>query len=102
MDKKIINPSVIKINYSLVIPCYNESGNLVSLVDRCNYLLNEKEDIEVVIVDNGSTDDTSVVLKDLLKNFQKERLRSVRVENNKGYGNGILVGLDECKGSILG
>ena len=102
MDKNSINSSTIEIVYSLVIPCYNESENLVNLVDRCKYLLNEKEDIEVVIVDNGSTDDTSVVLKDLLKNYQKERLRSVRVKQNKGYGYGILVGLDECIGSTLG
>ena len=80
MDKNSINSSTIEIVYSLVIPCYNESENLVNLVDRCKYLLNEKEDIEVVIVDNGSTDDSSEMLKDLLKNCQKERLHSVRVK----------------------
>jgi glycosyltransferase involved in cell wall biosynthesis len=101
MGKNSINSSTITINYSLVIPCYNESENLFSLIDRCKYLLNEKDDIEVVIVDNGSTDDTSELLIDLLKNFQKERLRSVRVKKNKGYGYGILVGLDECIGSTL-
>ena len=102
MDKNSINSSTIEIVYSLVIPCYNESENLVNLVNRCKYLLNEKEDIEVVIVDNGSTDDSSEMLKDLLKNCQKERLHSVRVKKNQGYGHGILVGLDECIGNILG
>jgi glycosyltransferase involved in cell wall biosynthesis len=102
MKKNRINSSSKDIIYSLVIPCYNESKNLVNLVDRCKYLLDEKEDIEVVLVDNGSTDKSTEMLKDLLKNFEKERFRSVRVETNQGYGYGILVGLNECVGNILG
>jgi glycosyltransferase involved in cell wall biosynthesis len=95
----IIKPKIV---YSLVIPCYNESENLVNLVDRCKYLLNEKEDIEVVIVDNGSTDNSSEVLAEILLNYRDERLRSVRVKKNQGYGYGILVGLEESVGDILG
>jgi glycosyltransferase involved in cell wall biosynthesis len=102
MDKNRIISSPKEIVYSLVIPCYNESENLENLVDRCKYLLNEKEDVEVVIVDNGSTDNSSEMLKDLLKNFKKERLRSIRIEKNQGYGYGILIGLNECIGDILG
>ena len=37
-----------KIVYSLVIPCYNESENLVNLIERCEYLIKEKEDIEIL------------------------------------------------------
>ena len=91
-----------KILYSLVIPCYNESENLVNLINRCKYLINKQENIEVVIVDNGSQDDTIEVLNDLLINCDEERLRYVKVKQNKGYGNGILAGLDDCKGDILG
>ena len=102
MDKSNLDSLRVEITYSLVIPCYNESENLVNLINRCKYLITEEENIEVVIVDNGSTDSTPEVLNDLLKNCKKDRLRSIRVKKNKGYGNGILVGLDECKGSILG
>jgi glycosyltransferase involved in cell wall biosynthesis len=102
MTNNRVNSSTKEIVYSLVIPCYNESENLVNLFDRCKYLLNENENIEVVIVDNGSTDKSSEMLKDLLQNFKKERLRSVRIKTNQGYGYGILVGLNECTGNILG
>lgn len=94
--------SKIKIVYSLVIPCYNESENLVNLIEKCEYLINAQEDIEILIIDNGSTDDTPIVLKDILMDFNNERLRSVRIDKNQGYGNGILFGLNESKGEILG
>jgi glycosyltransferase involved in cell wall biosynthesis len=102
MDKNSINIVKQKIFYSLVIPCYNESENLVNLVERCKYLLSEKENIEVLIVDNGSTDNSSEVLADILTNYHDERLRTVKIKQNQGYGNGILVGLEESVGDILG
>lgn len=97
--EKINKPKIV---FSLVIPCFNESENLVNLVERCKYLLNEKDDIEVIIVDNGSTDNSSEVLAEMLLNYHDERLRSVRVKKNLGYGHGILVGLEESFGDILG
>ena len=69
MDKSNLDSLRVEITYSLVIPCYNESENLVNLINRCKYLITEEENIEVVIVDNGSTDSTPKVLNDLLKNL---------------------------------
>ena len=83
---------------SLVIPCYNESENLPSLIERCATKVLVK-DIEVVLVDNGSTDSTSEVLASLLPSHPN--MRSVRVPLNQGYGNGILVGLRTCTSTYL-
>ena len=91
-----------KITYSLVIPCYNESDNLEELVVHCRSLLRVRQDIEVILVDNGSTDCTPDVLKNLLINTPTSRMRSIRVKANKGYGYGILMGLYECVGDVLG
>ena len=102
MVKNAENINKPKIVYSLVIPCYNESENLVNLVERCKYLLNERDDIEVIIVDNGSTDNSSEVLAEILLNYHDERLRSIKVKKNLGYGHGILMGLEESYGDILG
>ena len=46
------------IKLSLVIPCYNESKNLPLLLNRCKEIAEREDNIEFVIVDNGSTDDT--------------------------------------------
>jgi glycosyltransferase involved in cell wall biosynthesis len=85
--------------FSLVIPCYNEAANLPLLLDRCLALANQT-DIEIVIVDNGSTDESPAVLRSLLPAYPS--CRSVRVEKNQGYGFGILTGLRAASGDILG
>lgn len=83
---------------SLVIPCFNEEKNLPLLVERCHVLC-ETRDVEVILVDNGSTDNTPQVLSELL--IEGSQCRSIRVEKNQGYGYGILEGLRSARGGIL-
>lgn len=84
---------------SLVIPCYNEAANLPLLLERCNHVA-KKPSIEIVLVDNGSTDDTRAVLLNLLPSYTG--CRSICVDMNQGYGFGILAGLATATGDILG
>jgi len=87
---------------SLVIPCYNEAANLPGLIARCEEAF-RGEDAEVLLVDNGSTDATPSILAERLAGV--ENLRSVRVEQNQGYGFGILAGLRAARaarGDVLG
>ncbi len=85
--------------FSLVIPCFNEAENLPLLLDRCKALILDKE-IEVILVDNGSTDETQEVMKSNLSKYPG--CRFIHVKENEGYGNGILAGLNSAKGRILG
>ena len=85
---------------SLVIPCYNEARSLPALAARCAELTAADPDIEVILVDNGSTDDTPTVMADVIAG--KSNVRSIRVEVNTGYGAGILAGLAAANGDILG
>ncbi|SFM26487.1 glycosyltransferase family 2 protein [Rugamonas rubra] len=85
--------------FSLVIPCYNEAANLPLLLERCAPL-GRLDGVEVILVDNGSTDHSAQVLARLLP--ARPGCRSVRVERNQGYGHGILAGLAAASGDILG
>lgn len=85
--------------FSLVIPCYNEAANLPLLLERCKEVT-RRPDIEIILVDNGSTDNSPEVLLNLLPQYPG--CRSVRVEENQGYGFGILTGLRAARGEILG
>ncbi len=85
--------------FSLIIPCYNESQNLPLLAERCQTIIQNSK-IEVIIVDNGSTDDSPEVISNLLLEYPD--LKAVRVNLNKGYGFGILTGLKAATGDILG
>lgn len=84
---------------SLVIPCYNEAANLPLLLERCKEVTRQP-DCEVILVDNGSTDSSPEVLRELLPAYPG--CRSIRVEKNQGYGFGILSGLKAATGDILG
>ncbi|MEO0818005.1 MAG: glycosyltransferase family 2 protein [Pseudomonadota bacterium] len=84
---------------SLIIPCYNEAANLPGLVARCFVLVGATGG-EVILVDNGSSDDTPAVLEKLLNG--QSGVRSVRVNKNQGYGHGIVTGLRAAKGEVIG
>ena len=81
---------------SIIIPCYNEELSLKKLVDNC--LENINNDIEILLVDNGSTDNTYNCLLNL---NLPENIIPIRVKKNIGYGNGILFGLNHAKGEVL-
>lgn len=85
--------------FSLIIPCYNESRNLPLLFERGKSMA-ARPGIEIVLVDNGSTDDTPAVLSSLLPSYPG--FRTIRVEHNQGYGFGIVAGLKAAQGEILG
>jgi glycosyltransferase involved in cell wall biosynthesis len=85
--------------FSLIIPCYNEEANLPLLIDRCKVLVG-RPDIEVIFVDNGSTDNTSEVLRSLVEKYPG--CQRIRIEDNQGYGFGIMSGLKVARGEILG
>jgi glycosyltransferase involved in cell wall biosynthesis len=84
---------------SLVIPCYNESANLPRLVERCAEAF-AGEDVEVVFVENGSTDNSREVLARMLPDHSYAR--RVDVDVNQGYGFGILSGLRAASAPYLG
>ena len=54
--------------FSLIIPCYNEEENLPFLFKKLDKILINKN-FEVIIVENGSTDNSLSIIK----NFQKKK-----------------------------
>lgn len=84
---------------SLVIPCYNEARNIPLLLERFAGVIT-RADIELLLVDNGSTDGSGELFDRLLPAYPFAR--KVRVEVNQGYGYGILAGLKEASGDYVG
>jgi len=83
---------------SLVIPCYNEEKSIPTLINRCRELADKN--IEVIFVNNGSSDSSKKILQqslNLSKNFVL-----LNLDVNHGYGNGILQGLKKASGEIIG
>jgi glycosyltransferase involved in cell wall biosynthesis len=86
---------------SVVLPCYNEKDNLSALFQRLDLLVQSEPEIEIVIVNNGSTDGSDKVIEKELKVRNEENFKVCKVEKNLGYGHGILNGLKFAKGDVL-
>ena len=84
---------------SIVVPCYNEEENIPLILRSFSKHIRD-ENIEVILVNNGSTDQTANVLEKLLPKYSFAR--TVLVPVNQGYGYGILQGLKEANGDYIG
>ena len=85
--------------YSIIIPCYNEEDNverLINLLSSKSYLY----DIEWIIVENGSRDNTRTLLNKACED--KKNFKLVYIDENQGYGYGILKGLENSNGDYVG
>jgi len=85
---------------SIVVPCYNEAKNIPLILERFQKVIHRREDIEVILVNNGSTDDSEKVLAETLPYYSFAR--TVKVDVNQGYGFGISTGLQCAVGEFIG
>ena len=85
-------------NLSIIIPCYNEAKNIPLVIEK----LNEADTVnfEVILVNNGSTDNTMDVLSNLSCK-KKISLKIINIKKNIGYGNGIMSGIRMAEGEII-
>ncbi len=91
----------MEIKFSIVIPCFNEQSNLPELFKKCHEHLIRNE-IEVIIVNNGSKDDSKDVIHNLRNQYNSRLLKSINLDKNLGYGGGILEGLKIANGNFIG
>lgn len=84
---------------SLIIPCFNEEKNLDVIFSKCSKL-KKLIKIEIIIVNNGSSDSSHDVINSKYKN--NLNFKYVNIKKNKGYGNGIKQGLKVATGNYIG
>lgn len=90
------------IDKSIIVPCYNEAGNLPNLIARFEAIHTPDADWELVLVNNGSTDGSEAIFEAELARPGREFVRVVTVPSpNVGYGHGIYTGLQAARGRYL-
>jgi dolichyl-phosphate beta-glucosyltransferase len=92
---------------SIIIPAYNEEKRLTRTLARVrDYFAGQSvgpgdvaiRDVEIIVVDDGSTDGTTSVVEDLAR--QMPELRLVRNQGNRGKGFSVKHGMLEARGRI--
>ena len=89
------------VNLSIIVQCYNEEKNIPSLLKSFKKILEGKSNIELILVDNGSKDNTGRIIDSEIAKNNYNFIKKITVKENIGYGHGILSGLKEAKGKVL-
>jgi glycosyltransferase involved in cell wall biosynthesis len=87
-------------DYSIVIPAYNESARIAPTLDRVlAYIQRQGWEAEIVVVNDGSRDDTAEIVRDYADGSATVRL----VENpgNRGKGYSVRNGVLHAKGAVV-
>ena len=85
------------IKLSVIIPCYNEEKTIFLIVEKIKKIKNLT--IEIIIVDDCSTDTTSDVLKNISQVYPD--IKIIRHEHNSGKGSAIQSGIKLVTGNIV-
>lgn len=84
---------------SIVIPAYNEQNRIeATLVDIDTFLSSSSLDYEIVVVDDGSTDKTVALVREIMTRMPA--LRVIPTSPNRGKGHAVRVGMLGARGAI--
>jgi dolichol-phosphate mannosyltransferase len=85
---------------SVIIPARNESENLPLCLEELSLeLLDHKINHEILVVDDGSTDNTPRLLQDMA--LQNPVIRFLRNDGENGFGRAVRIGLEEFTGDAV-
>ncbi len=82
---------------SVLIPVYNEEKTIKKCIDRVLSANTLKMDLEIIVSDNNSTDNT----KEILKSIKDPRVKLLFKEKNEGKGSNIKNALGQATGDII-
>jgi glycosyltransferase involved in cell wall biosynthesis len=89
-----------EIEISVVVPVYNEEGNLPLLISKLvEVLKNLGRSYELIFVDDGSSDGSRRILKEMTSQYLF--LRILRFKENRGLSTALVAGMREARGEKI-
>lgn len=92
----IMNTETNPLDCSVVVPMYNESGNVSLLVEQINLAMSTYN-YEIILVDDCSTDTTRQEIIDL----QDPRVMLIELRKNSGQSAALFAGIDQAEGDYI-
>lgn len=88
-----------KLDISILIPVFNEEDSIKILYDELKENLNSIYNWEVIFINDGSTDKSSNLIKELIN--KHSNIKQISFLQNKGKSEALNVGFKECSGSYV-
>ena len=89
--------NIEKIKISVVIPVFNEENTIVSILKKINEQNIPNIDIEIIIINDGSTDNSLKIIEENSNLYSK----LINLKVNKGKGGAVKEGLKSASGEFI-
>lgn len=87
------------IKVSFVVPCLNERENVISTIETIRDVVeNFNLSYEIIVIDDGSSDSTDIVVKNYIAEHPERHITLVRNERNEGLGFNYFKGASVAQG----
>ena len=87
---------------SIIIPSYNEEKTIIILLDKIHEVCLIKEiKKEVIIIDDGSNDNTKDAVNTYIENNPEKKIKLIIHDTNKGKGAAVRTGIKNCTGDFI-
>jgi dolichyl-phosphate beta-glucosyltransferase len=91
------------IQLSIVVPAYNEAARIERTLDRITAYVSARPETwpswELVVADDGSSDQTAAIVERYVESHGNERIRLVRLQPNQGKGAALRAGVAATRGA---
>ena len=85
---------------SVIIPARNEAENLPKCItEMCEELIKNSITYEILVIDDGSTDNTADIIDKITKDF--ESVICIKNKNENGFGRAVRLGLEIFSGDAV-
>jgi len=86
---------------SIIVPAYEEQARLGDSIRQIlAYIEREKLSAELIVVDDGSKDETAAIAETAAAEFPASQTKVIRYETNRGKGYAVKIGLLEARADI--
>ena len=88
-----------KLDISIVVPLYNEQDSIRELVKWIHSVIYGKYNFEIIFIDDGSKDDSWIVIKKLA--YQYDFIKAIKFRRNYGKSAALNVGFSKAVGDVV-
>lgn len=92
----------MSVKHTLIVPCYNEQGNVERFFHEATKAIERyTADYEIIFVNDGSKDETPKKLREIFKNNADTKIKVINFSRNFGKEAAIYAGLTEASGEYI-